>query len=164
MVISQRGLSAVGAPPERIGLNAMKLVAYAAALIVAAFLAMPAHASPSVVAKVDLSEQRMHVYVGGVMRYTWPVSTGRGRYATPVGSWSAKWLSPNHRSKKYHNAPMPWSVFYNRGYAVHGTTEVRRLGAPASHGCIRLHPDNARIFFRLVQANGKSNTRIQVVR
>jgi lipoprotein-anchoring transpeptidase ErfK/SrfK len=57
---------------------------------------------------------------------------------------------------------MPWSVFYNGGYAVHGTTDIKRLGAPASHGCIRLHPDHARTFFKLVQANGMKNTRVQV--
>jgi lipoprotein-anchoring transpeptidase ErfK/SrfK len=126
------------------------------------FFGMPASAATTVVAKVDLSQQRMNVYVGGVVRYTWAVSTGRGRYRTPTGTWSAKWLSPKHRSRKYHNAPMPWSVFYNGGYAVHGTTDIKRLGAPASHGCIRLHPDHARTFFKLVQANGMKNTRVQV--
>jgi lipoprotein-anchoring transpeptidase ErfK/SrfK len=123
---------------------------------------VPATAATKVVAKVDLSEQRMLVYVNGVRRYSWAVSTGRGRYRTPTGRWTAKWLSPKHRSKKYHGAPMPWSVFYYGGYAVHGTYEIKRLGAPASHGCIRLHPDNARTFFRLVQTNGKHNSWVHV--
>ena len=59
---------------------------------------------------------------------------------------------------------MPWSVFFYRGYAVHGTTDLKRLGTPASHGCIRLHPDNAKIFFKLVQANGKENALVSIVR
>ena len=59
---------------------------------------------------------------------------------------------------------MPWAVFFNGGYAVHGTTDVRNLGRPASHGCIRLHPDNAKTFFRMVQSSGKESTLISVVR
>ena len=59
---------------------------------------------------------------------------------------------------------MPWSVFFHGGYAIHGTTDIRHLGRVASHGCIRLHPDNAKLFFRLVQANGRDNTVITVVR
>ncbi len=66
---------------------------------------------------------------------------GEGSYGTPTGRWNAYWLSPKHRSRKYNNAPMPWAVFFNEGYAVHGTTDLRNLGRPASHGCIRLHPE-----------------------
>ncbi len=122
-------------------------------------------ASPgTVAARVDLSEQRMRVYVDGRLAYTFPVSTGAGRYHTPTGEWNAAWLSPNHHSSKYNNAPMPWSVFFYKGYAIHGTTETKRLGSPASHGCVRLAPDNAKTFFRLVRANGMENTVITVTR
>ncbi len=127
--------------------------------------AEPAEPSvPTVVARIDLSEQTMTVYVGEKLSYVFKVSTGRKGYGTPTGQWTAKWLSPRHRSKKYHNAPMPWSVFFNDGYAVHGTTEVRRLGRPASHGCVRLLPANAKIFYQLVQENGKENTLVSIVR
>ena len=119
---------------------------------------------PAVVARVDLSDQTMTIYVHEKLAYQFRVSTGRRGYGTPTGQWNAAWLSPRHRSKKYHNAPMPWSVFFHDGYAVHGTTEVRRLGRPASHGCVRLHPDNARIFYKLVKENGKENTLVSVVR
>jgi hypothetical protein len=123
----------------------------------------PAPKPHIVSARVDLSEQRMTVYVDGRLTDTFKVSTGRGHYHTPTGSWHAQWLSPHHRSKKYHNAPMPWSVFFYKGYAIHGTTEISRLGQPASHGCVRLHPDNAKIFYDLVKEYGKANTRISVV-
>jgi lipoprotein-anchoring transpeptidase ErfK/SrfK len=119
---------------------------------------------PTVVARIDLSDQIMTVYVGEKMSYVFKVSTGRKGYGTPTGQWNAEWLSPRHRSKKYRNAPMPWSVFFHAGYAVHGTTEVRRLGRPASHGCVRLHPSNAKTFYKLVQENGKENTLVSVVR
>jgi hypothetical protein len=119
---------------------------------------------PAVVARVDLSDQTMTVYVDEKLSYEFKVSTGRSGYGTPTGQWNAAWLSASHRSKKYHNAPMPWSVFFHGGYAVHGTTEVRRLGRPASHGCVRLHPANAKIFYKLVQEYGKENTLVSIVR
>jgi lipoprotein-anchoring transpeptidase ErfK/SrfK len=119
---------------------------------------------PLVVARIDLSDQTMTVYVDERLSYVFKVSTGRRGYGTPTGQWSAAWLSPYHRSKKYHNAPMPWSVFFHGGYAVHGTSEVRRLGRPASHGCVRLHPSNAKIFYQLVQKSGKDNTLVSIVR
>jgi lipoprotein-anchoring transpeptidase ErfK/SrfK len=60
-------------------------------------------------------------------------------------------------------SPMPYSVFYYRGYAIHGTDAVKRLGTPASHGCVRLQTANAAKFYSLVQQVGRGNTRIVVV-
>lgn len=120
--------------------------------------------SEQVVVRVDLSDQRMYVYVGQKLAHIFPVSTGRKGYGTPVGRYQAQWLSPKHRSRKYNNAPMPWSVFFNGGYAIHGTTELKRLGRTASHGCVRLHPDNAKVIYSLVKATGKDSTLITVVR
>jgi lipoprotein-anchoring transpeptidase ErfK/SrfK len=119
---------------------------------------------PPIVVRVDLSEQQMYVYREERLIYTFPVSSGRKGYGTPTGRWNAYWLSPKHRSRKYNNAPMPWAVFFHEGYAVHGTTDVRNLGRPASHGCIRLAPENAKTFFRLVEASGKESTLISIVR
>lgn len=118
---------------------------------------------PAIVARIDLSDQTMTVYVAERLAYTFKVSTARRGYITPVGRYQALWLSPKHRSRKYDNAPMPWAVFFHGGYAVHGTTEIRRLGKPASHGCVRLHPDNARTFFSLVKDAGIEATLITVV-
>lgn len=117
----------------------------------------------TVVAIVDLSDQTMHLYVDGALSHIWYVSTGLGGHRTPTGSWNAYWLSPNHRSSLYNNAPMPWSVFFNGNYAVHGTTAIDNLGNPASHGCVRLHPDNAEIFFKLVESHGIENARVAIV-
>ena len=57
---------------------------------------------------------------------------------------------------------MPHSVFFHGGYAVHATPHVRNLGRPASHGCVRLHPDDASDFYHLVEAVGASNTSIVI--
>lgn len=116
----------------------------------------------NLVANISVSSQTMTVKHNGVVKYRWKVSTARKGYVTPRGSWRAKWLSRHHRSRKYNNAPMPYAVFYNGGYAVHATYDIKRLGRPASHGCVRLHPDNAAKFFSLAQRSGLKNTRIIV--
>jgi len=136
-------------------------IALALALVVGApFTAGAA----TLVAKVDISTQTMTVTHRGKVKYRWKVSTARPGKVTPAGSWTAKWLSQNHRSSRYNNAPMPYSIFYNGNYAVHGTDQVGRLGRPASAGCVRLHPDNAAVLFRLARQEGLKNTRIVVQR
>ncbi|WP_419911309.1 L,D-transpeptidase [Hoeflea sp.] len=115
-------------------------------------------------ARIDLSSQTMVVTHRGKIKYRWKVSTGRKGYYTPTGSYSPKWLSKHHRSRKYNNAPMPFAIFFRGGYAVHGTNEISRLGRPASHGCVRLDPNNAAKLFSLVQREGFKNTRIIIRR
>lgn len=68
-----------------------------------------------------------------------------------------------HYSSKYENSPMPHSIFFLGGYAVHGTYAIRSLGRPVSHGCVRLAPANAATLYSLVATN-RSNSRIVVVR
>jgi lipoprotein-anchoring transpeptidase ErfK/SrfK len=116
-------------------------------------------------ATVSLSQQRIHiqVYVGNsVTTYDWPVSTGRKGFETPVGKYGVLWADADHRSSIYENAPMPFAVFFNGGYAIHGTTEVAHLGKPASHGCVRLDPANAEILYNYVNEVGKASTRIVI--
>lgn len=115
-------------------------------------------------ARVDLSSQTMQVRVDGVLKYKWPVSTARPGYHTPVGRFQPQRMHKRYFSKKYHNSPMPYSVFFHHGYAIHGTTDLKRLGRPASHGCIRLHPANAQALYALVAQNGKQNTEIVISR
>jgi lipoprotein-anchoring transpeptidase ErfK/SrfK len=136
----------------------MAAVAFAGFLLAASTSASLA----DVVARVDLSSQTMHVQVNGRTYARWKISSGRKGYRTPTGTWRPKWTSRMHYSRKYDYSPMPYSVFYNRGYAVHGTNYVRRLGRPASHGCIRLHTANARKFYNLVKRYGRRNTLIRV--
>jgi lipoprotein-anchoring transpeptidase ErfK/SrfK len=135
-----------------------------AAFALGLFMLAGSAAAQSVVARVDLSEQRMYVYVGGVMQYQWAVSTARSGYRTPVGTFRPQRMHEMWRSRRYNNAPMPNSIFFYKGWAVHGTTEVANLGRPASHGCVRLHPDNARLLYQLVARNGMGNASIVITR
>ena len=135
----------------------------AAAFAVALSLTLPiAAAAAPLVAKVDVSSQTMTVIYNGQVTYQWPVSTARQGKITPRGTWSAKWLSRNHRSSRYNNAPMPFAIFYNGHYAIHGTDQISRLGRPASAGCVRLHPEHAATLFHLTQQVGKQNMRVVV--
>ena len=118
----------------------------------------------TITAKISLSSQTMTVTQNGMVMYKWKVSTARRGYSTPTGSWRAYWASRHHRSRKYDNAPMPYAIFFKGGYAVHATYDVKRLGRPASHGCIRLHPSNAATFFSLAQKYGLKNTKVVITR
>lgn len=110
--------------------------------------------SGRVVAKVDLSSQTMNVYRGGRHLYRWKVSTGRSGYGTPTGTWRIHRMHKRYYSRKYNNAPMPYAMFYYRGFAVHGTNHISRLGRRASHGCVRLHPSHAAKLFAMVRRSG----------
>jgi lipoprotein-anchoring transpeptidase ErfK/SrfK len=136
-------------------------IAFAVALALAIGLSGPA-AADRVMARVSIGDQTMRVFHEGRLLYEWPVSTARPGKVTPTGQWRPQFLSRNHRSSRYNNAPMPYAIFYNGHYAIHGTDQVDRLGRPASAGCVRLHPDHARILFDMVRAEGKDNTRVVV--
>ena len=111
---------------------------------------------------IDIGDQVMSVRVDGATRHNWPISTGRKGYPTPRGTFHPIRLHKMWYSSKYENAPMPHSIFFRGGYAIHGTTEVRSLGRPASHGCVRLHPRNAAVLYSLVLQIGRGNTTIRV--
>jgi len=115
-------------------------------------------------ARIDLSEQKMRIYQNGQLRHSWKISTARRGYVTPTGSYKPTRMHKMWHSRKYNMSPMPHSIFFKGGYAVHGTNEIKNLGRPASHGCIRLHPDNARTLFRMVERVGRANAAIKIRR
>jgi len=116
-----------------------------------------------VIALVKIGDQKLQLYEKGKFLSEWDISSARPGKITPRGSWTAKWLSRNHKSSIYDGAEMPYSVFFNGDYAIHGTRQVNKLGEPASAGCIRLHPENAKIFFELARLYGVENTLVKIV-
>jgi lipoprotein-anchoring transpeptidase ErfK/SrfK len=139
----------------------MRRLALAFSFVVSFLLTIPsAHAS--LVVQIDKSRQRMTVLVDGQPRYSWLVSTGRNGFGTPSGTYRPQRLARTWFSRKYYNSPMPHSIFFHNGFAIHGSYEIRRLGGPASHGCVRLHPAHAAVLYGLVQREGSANTRIVV--
>jgi lipoprotein-anchoring transpeptidase ErfK/SrfK len=119
-------------------------------------------AEASVIVHIDRGSQRMSVTVDGVPRYNWRVSTARRGYVTPPGSYHPQMLAKRWYSKRYYNSPMPHSIFFYGGYAIHGTYEIARLGGPASHGCVRLDPGNAATLFGIVEREGMGATTIVI--
>lgn len=140
-------------------MNRFIAAALGAAMVV--LVPMMSVAAP-LVAKVDVSTQTMTVIYNGKVAYRWPVSTARKGKFTPRGQWNAYWLSKYHRSSIYNNAPMPYSIFFNGDYAIHGTNDISRLGRPASAGCVRLHPEHAAVLFELTQQVGKANMKVVI--
>ncbi|HML93064.1 L,D-transpeptidase [Methyloceanibacter sp.] len=117
--------------------------------------------SPIVVATIDKTTQEMTVFVDGAEKYRWPVSTGMPGYATPSGDFTASSMNKIWYSKQWDNAPMPHAVFFTKkGHAIHATNETKKLGTPASHGCVRLSPKNAETFFNLVKDKGLKRTEV----
>jgi hypothetical protein len=126
----------------------------------ACMLAAPAQAAVQVT--IDKSIQQMTVEVDGRPLYHWPVSTGKGaQYDTPSGKYKAFRMERDHFSKEWDDAPMPHSIFFTpKGHAIHGSFDVKRLGTPASHGCVRLSPANAEKLYALVEEHGVLNTTV----
>lgn len=125
-------------------------------------LATAARAEASIIVHVDRSRQKMEVVVDGAPRYLWRVSTARRGYITPPGTYHPEMMAKRWFSRKYDNSPMPHAIFFHGGYAIHGTYEISHLGAPVSHGCVRLDPGNATILFNLVEREGMGHTTIIV--
>jgi lipoprotein-anchoring transpeptidase ErfK/SrfK len=116
----------------------------------------------TVKALVDLSQQRMHVFVEGKKKYTWTVSTGKKGWRTKPGFYT-----PFAQRKKFYSTKWRMSLPYltmigSDGTAIHGTHLTGKLGRPASHGCIRLSVANAAKFYKLVESYGMWSTQVEV--
>ncbi len=127
------------------------------------FVLVATPAGAKVLIEIDKSNQQMFVSVDGAPLYHWPVSTGRAGRDTPSGSFRAFRMERDHFSREWDDAPMPHSIFFTKaGHAIHGSYEVRKIGTPASAGCVRLNPENAARLFALVEQQGVLNTTVVV--
>jgi lipoprotein-anchoring transpeptidase ErfK/SrfK len=142
-------------------LSGRQLAGLLFAVAATSVLAMvPARANVTV--HIDKYSQRMAVIIDGYPRYNWPVSTGRSGYGTPSGVFRPQMMARSWFSRRYYNSPMPHAIFFYHGFAIHGTYELSRLGGPASHGCVRLHPSHAAALFSLIERGGRGRTRIVI--
>jgi hypothetical protein len=136
-----------------------RLLILACGLAVSATL--PARAN--VLINIDESNQAMSVRVDGALKYQWRVSTGAPGRDTPTGTFHTFRMEAEHFSKEFDDAPMPHSIFFTHaGHAIHGYTDIRHLGLPVSHGCVRLDPANATKLFALVKQEGLTNTTVVI--
>jgi lipoprotein-anchoring transpeptidase ErfK/SrfK len=136
-----------------------------ARVLVPALLALLMSTTAQAAVEIDINKdtQTMTVAVDGVTKHRWPVSSGLPAHETPNGSFKAFRMEEDHYSKEWDDAPMPHSIFFTgQGHAIHGSPYTKRLGTRASHGCVRLSPQNAATLFELVKKTGMSNTRVIV--
>ena len=118
-------------------------------VLLASIISSSAYADYDIV--VSKRHQTMEVYENGQLLDVWPVSTARRGYETPSGTFYPYSYQTMHYSRKYDNAPMPFSIFFRGGYAIHATPHTQALGTPASHGCVRLSLKNARTLYQITQ-------------
>lgn len=133
----------------------------ASLVLAAGVIASATPATAGLLITIDKAQQRMIVAKDDVPLYDWPVSTGQRGYDTPAGTYQPFRMEADHFSREWDDAPMPHSIFFTQiGHAIHGSFDTKRLGHPASHGCVRLRPDKAEILFKLVRAEKMANTRV----
>jgi lipoprotein-anchoring transpeptidase ErfK/SrfK len=125
----------------------------------------------AVYAHVSKTRQLLSLYENGVLTGQFATSTGMSGHGTPNfdkhpdGRIYDKYMSKTYPGGDYNGlGNMPYAVFIKGGFAIHGTGKSNwpKLGRRASHGCIRVHPDNAYRFNRLVRQVGIANTWITV--
>lgn len=129
----------------------------------------PAAAQPNLV--VDLSERRLHVRDGDRVLETYRVAIGTRKHPTPTGSftidriiWNPGWVPPDSPWAKGETPkkpgdpdnPMVGAKLFFRfpTYYIHGTNAPGTLGRAASHGCVRMDPDDVADLAEWVQRRG----------
>lgn len=122
-------------------------------------------------AHIQKEKQQLYLYVDGSLVDSFKVSTGDTKHETPKldlrpsGPMFKKYTSKKYPGGNYQGlGNMPYVVFLKGGFAIHGTTtgNITKLGKKASHGCVRLHPDNGKLFFELVKQVGIENTWVTI--
>ena len=102
--------------------------------------------------EVDISEQKLTAYKGGRKKNEFSISSGVGKYPTPVGDFSI-WWKLLHDDMKYEYGPdhpdnydiknVPHVMYFNGAYALHGAFWHNNFGHPMSHGCVNISLPNA---------------------
>ncbi|MEO6054717.1 MAG: L,D-transpeptidase family protein [Chthoniobacterales bacterium] len=111
---------------------------------------------------IDKTRQELFAYEGNRLVFETHISTGKWNQSTPTGHFIAGEKSLMHYSKKYHNSPMPFSIYVTGNVFIHGYKNVPNY--PASHGCIRLpliagQKNPAKILFDWI----KPGTKIDII-
>ena len=155
-VVGQTGLPANATPSNRDSSSAAPVVVREAPLQL----------------RASVSERMLYVQKGDSILKTFQVAVGTDRYPTPRGSfrirkmiWNPSWRPPPDsdwaRGKKATGPGDPRNpmkvvkIFFKEpDYYIHGTDEVESLGSAASHGCIRMDPDEIAELARFIMAHG----------
>jgi hypothetical protein len=101
---------------------------------------------------IDLDEQVLVAYEGTRPVYATLVSTGKWKHRTPasITRVASKLQTANMVSEKrelYSVADVPWTMYYDRDFALHTSYWHDGFGEPRSHGCVNLAPRDARALY-----------------
>ena len=121
--------------------------------------------------QADLAERALYVWAGDSLLHMFPVAVGKPDHATPTGSftidrviWNPGWVPPDARWARGKRARGPQDAdnpmqavkifFREPDYYIHGTNRPETVGSAASHGCLRMRPEDAAELARLVMEHG----------
>ncbi|WP_225887111.1 L,D-transpeptidase [Nodosilinea nodulosa] len=99
--------------------------------------------------QIDLSSQRLIAWEGNTPVYAVIVSTGKPSTPTVTGVFEiqSRYRTARMRGAGYDVPDVPWTMYFYRGYAIHGAYWHHNFGTPVSHGCVNVAVDHARWLF-----------------
>jgi lipoprotein-anchoring transpeptidase ErfK/SrfK len=119
----------------------------------------------------NLNERKLYLKMGEETIETYPVAIGQPQYPTPRGTylirrvvWNPAWIPPDRGWAKDKEPQEPGAranpmklvkmFFREPDYYIHGTGDIESLGDAASHGCLRMDPDDAYRVARYLMEHG----------
>jgi hypothetical protein len=95
--------------------------------------------------EVDLSAQMLFAYRGDQILNSFYVSTGTSSHPTVTGSYKiyAKYPTYTMIGPGYNLPDVPYSMFFYKGYSIHGTYWHNNFGSTMSHGCVNMNTSDA---------------------
>ena len=106
--------------------------------------------------EVSLSKQKLSAWEGDQKNYEFLISSGKPWTPTPTGEfriWAklryTRMIGGSKARGDFYDLPnVPYTMYYDRGYGIHGAYWHNNFGQPMSHGCINLSiPDAEKLFF-----------------
>lgn len=94
---------------------------------------------------VQLSTQKLFAYEGDMLVGEFLVSTGVSEHPTRVGDFAiyVKHEKTRMKGDGYDLADVPWTMYYDGSYGIHGTYWHNNFGNPMSHGCVNMRTEDA---------------------
>jgi lipoprotein-anchoring transpeptidase ErfK/SrfK len=142
-----------------------------APMVVVRAAASQSHDPPVVHLTADLEARKLVIYENDSAVVTYPIAIGKGSKPTPAGTymirkivWNPAWIPPDEKWAKGKKPEAPGAeanpmklvkIFFKEpDYYIHGTGDVETLGEAASHGCLRMDPDDAYRVARYIMEHG----------
>jgi lipoprotein-anchoring transpeptidase ErfK/SrfK len=95
--------------------------------------------------EVDLSNQTLYAYHGDQIINAFLISSGTSSFPTVTGTFKifAKYSQYTMRGPEYDISDVPYTMFFYKGYSIHGTYWHDNFGTPMSHGCVNMDTTDA---------------------